>query len=59
MNLSSSTARMLFSQLTEKALPMIDYKLDSLKQNINLGSEEGKIDFMKKAAEVLKTLSPG
>lgn len=31
-----------FLALTEKALPMIDYKLDSLKQNINLGSEEGK-----------------
>ena len=47
-----------FLALTEKALPMIDYKLDSLKQNINLGSEEGKIDFMKKAAGILKTLSP-
>ncbi len=50
--------REAFLALTEKALPMIDYKLDALKQNLNLATEEGKIDFMKKAAEVLRSLSP-
>ena len=50
--------REAFLELTEKALPMIDYKLDSVKQNLNLKTEEGKIDFMKKAAEILRGLSP-
>ncbi len=50
--------REAFLELTEKALPMIEYKLDALKQNLNLTTEEGKIAFMKKAAEVLRTLSP-
>ena len=50
--------REAFLELTEKALPMIDYKLDSIKQNLNLKTEEGKIDFMKKAAEILRGLSP-
>lgn len=47
-----------FIALTENAMPMIDYKLDTIKQNIDLRTEEGKIDFVKKAAEVLRTLSP-
>ncbi len=50
--------REAFLELTEKALPMIEYKLDALKQNLDLTTEEGKIAFMKKAAEVLRTLSP-
>lgn len=47
-----------FIALTENAMPMIDYKLDTIKQNIDLRTEEGKIDFVKKAAEILRTLSP-
>ncbi len=47
-----------FLELTEHAMPMIDYKLDNLKQNIDVGTEEGKIDYIKAAAAVLKTLSP-
>lgn len=47
-----------FIALTENAMPMIDYKLDTIKQNIELRTEEGKIDFVKKAAEILRTLSP-
>ena len=50
--------REAFIALTEKAMPMIDYKLDTIKQNINIQSEEGKIDFVKNAATVLRTLSP-
>ena len=50
--------REAFIALTEKALPMIEYKLDALKQNLNLTTEEGKIDFIKKAAGILRTLSP-
>ena len=50
--------REAFIALTDKALPMIEYKLDALKQNLNLTTEEGKIDFIKKAAGILRTLSP-
>lgn len=47
-----------FLELVDKALPMIDYKLDSIRQNVDINTEEGKIDFVKRAAELLKTLSP-
>ena len=47
-----------FMELVDKALPMIDYKLDSIRQNVDINTEEGKIDFVKQAAELLKTLSP-
>ncbi len=50
--------REAFIELTEKAMPMIDYKLDTIKQNINLKTEEGKIDFIKNATAILRNLSP-
>lgn len=47
-----------FIKLVENAVPMIDYKFQAISSEIDLNSDEGKIEYMKKAAEVLKKLSP-
>lgn len=47
-----------FLELVNKALPYADYKLSLLKQEFDLASTEGRVDFLKKAAEVLRALSP-
>lgn len=47
-----------FLKLIDQALPSIDYKLQFLKKGMNLTSDEGKIDYIKAAAQVLKELSP-
>lgn len=47
-----------FLKLVDGALPFIDYKLQYVRKGIDLTTEEGKIDFVKAAAGVLKTLSP-
>jgi len=50
--------REAFLRLVDGALPMIDYKLNTARRGLNLSTEDGKIDYMKKASEILKTLSP-
>ena len=47
-----------FLKLVDGALPMIDYKLQGAQKGLDLATEEGKLDFMKKAAPILKNLGP-
>lgn len=47
-----------FLDLVDKALPFADYKLSLLKKEHDLESTEGRVDFLKKAAAVLRDLSP-
>lgn len=47
-----------FLDLVERALPYADYKLSLLRKEYDLDSTEGRVDFLKKAAEVLRVLSP-
>ena len=47
-----------FLKLVENALPMIDYKLESIKGGIDVTTDDGKLEYMKKVTEVLKSLSP-
>lgn len=47
-----------FKELVLNALPYIDYKLESYKKGLDVTSEDGKLDYMKKVAPVLKELSP-
>ena len=47
-----------FLELVENALSMTDYKLDTAKEGLDLNTEDGKIDYMKRASEILRSLSP-
>ncbi|MEG2528866.1 MAG: DNA primase [Anaerovoracaceae bacterium] len=47
-----------FIKLIDNALPLIDYKLENIKEGIDFSQNEGKIDYLKKATEILKTISP-
>ncbi len=47
-----------FLKLVDQALPMIDYKLQGAAKGLDLSTEEGKLDFMKKASQVLQSLGP-
>ena len=47
-----------FLQLVDGAVPYIDYKLRYIRKGMDLETEEGKIDFIKAAAGVLRELSP-
>lgn len=50
--------RLAFKKLIDDALPFADYKLSILRKNIDISTTEGRVDFLKKAAEVLIQLSP-
>ncbi len=50
--------REAFLKLIDGALPYIDYKLNFIRRDMNLDTDEGKIDYIKAAAEVLRELSP-
>lgn len=50
--------REAFLALVGKALPYTDYKLEALKRGLDLSTEEGKLDYMKKISSVLSELSP-
>jgi len=47
-----------FNELVKNAMPYIDYKLEAYKKDLNLATEEGKLDYMKRITEVLKELGP-
>ena len=47
-----------FVKLVENAMPYIDYKLEAYKKGLNLATEEGKLDYMKRITSVLKELGP-
>ena len=47
-----------FMKLLDNAMPYIDYKLQAAKRGLDLSSEEGKLDYMKKISPILSDLSP-
>ena len=47
-----------FLKLVDNALPMTEYKLDAAKKGLDIKTEDGKIDYIKRASEILKKLSP-
>jgi len=47
-----------FLKLVGESLPYTDYKLQALKRGLDLGTEEGKLDYMKNISPILKELSP-
>ena len=50
--------REAFMKLVSEALPYTDYKLQAAKRGLNVESEEGKLDYMKRTAPILKELGP-
>ena len=47
-----------FMKLIDKALSYTDYKLEAAKRGLNLKTEEGKIDYMKRIQPILDELGP-
>ena len=47
-----------FGKLVEKAIPYTDYKIEAAKRDIDLGTEEGKIDFIRRITPILSDLTP-
>lgn len=47
-----------FMKLVKDAPGAIQYKLDSAKKGFDLSKDEEKLDYIKKAAAILRTLSP-
>lgn len=47
-----------FDKLVEKAIPYTDYKIEASKRDIDLGTEEGKIDFIRRITPILSDLTP-
>lgn len=47
-----------FLKLISNSLPYNDYKLEAAKRGLNLSSEEGKLDYMKRINSILHDLSP-
>ena len=47
-----------FLELIAASMPYTDYKLQAYKKNLNLDTEEGKLDYMKRIAPILSELSP-
>lgn len=50
--------KLAFKKLVDDALPFADYKFSVLRKDIDIGTTEGRVDFLKKAAVVLRQLSP-
>lgn len=53
-----SNGKEAYLKLVDNAMPMIDYKLNSIKKKYNLKEEVEKIDYMKEAMAYLKNRSP-
>lgn len=47
-----------FLKLVDGALPYGDYRLESAKLGFDLGRDEDKIDYIKKATDIIRELSP-
>ncbi|WP_294096669.1 DNA primase [Proteiniclasticum sp.] len=47
-----------FLKLLENALPLMEYKLIQEKEGLNLDSDEGRITYTKRIAEILNELDP-
>lgn len=50
--------KLAFKKLIDDALPFADYKFSILRKNIDISKTEGRVEFLKKAAAVLRELSP-
>ncbi|MBR5516587.1 MAG: DNA primase [Firmicutes bacterium] len=50
--------REAFMKLIDNALSYTDYKLEAAKRGLNLKTEDGKIDYMKRISPILTELSP-
>lgn len=50
--------KLAFMKLVEEALPFADYKLGVLRDQFDLKTTEGRVDFLRQAAKVLAQLSP-
>ena len=50
--------KLAFGKLIDEALPFADYKISLLRRNSDLNGTEGRVEFLKKAAEILRQLSP-
>ena len=50
--------KLAFKKLIDEALPYADYKFSILRKNIDITSTEGRVEFLKRAAAVLRDLSP-
>ena len=53
-----NNGRAAFLQLIDKAMPYTDYKLEAAKRGLDVNSEEGKLDYMKRISPLLSQLSP-
>ncbi len=47
-----------FLKLVKDALPYGDYKLESAKQGFDLDTDEGRLDYMKRAVSLISAMSP-
>lgn len=47
-----------FMMLIKQALPYADYRLNLIREKCRLDTTEGRVDFLKRAADVLRNLSP-
>ncbi len=47
-----------FIRLTEKAMPYIEYKIEAAKRGLDILTEDGKIDYMRRISPILADLSP-
>lgn len=47
-----------YLELVKKALPAIDYRLEAAIGSLNLNKDTDKIEYIRRASTVLKTLSP-
>lgn len=53
-----NNGRAAFLQLIDKAVPYTDYKLEAAKRGLDVNSEEGKLDYMRRISPLLSQLSP-
>lgn len=47
-----------FMKLIDTAMPYGDYKLDAAKSGIDLSSNEGRIEYIRRAAKIISAMSP-
>lgn len=50
--------KLAFKKLVDDALPFADYKFSLLRKKFDIGTTEGRVEFLKQATAVLRQLSP-
>jgi DNA primase len=53
-----NNGKQAFLDLIEKSIPLVDYKMQSIKKGLNLSDEEDKIKYTEKALKLLIDLDP-